>query len=658
MADSSMLDERRAELSLVPTTRRERRFALAAVVLSLVAFAAIIPFARVALPRVPAFIPCFESALVVLDLITAILLFGHFAQVRSRAFLALACGYFFSAVIIIPHTLTFPGVFSETGLLGAGTQTSIWLYLFWRAGFPLFVLAYAMLAGRGGASVPVPARAGSTIAFSVAGITAIVCALTLLATVGQGLLPVIIKNGDYSRLMTTGAGPAALVMVALALFAVWRRRRRSVPDLWLVVVMCAWLLDLALGFLFTLARFDLGWYGERAYALLASCLLLVFFLVQISRLHGRLADAIATAEARNTELVREQGIRRSAEHSLELSNAALVERADLLDRLSQMTNRLQAARDEAELAEVVQVFAPEILRHLRGKLYLMSHSKNILIEATAWNDPLASLSEFAPDQCWGIRRGKFHRWDSEGGDVACQHVATEGLLAYVCLPLVAQGETVGLIYLEGLRQDTAAVEAGQASYVHAFAENVALTLINIRLRETLRNQSIRDPLTGLFNRRYLNVALEIDLARAERSKSSLACIMIDVDHFKRFNDSLGHDAGDAVLKHVAETLTALSRKGDIACRYGGEEFILVLPGATAEEAAGRAEVMRRAVKALSVMHRKTMLEPISLSLGVAAYPLHALTAETIVSAADAALLTAKRAGRDRVEIARVIAQAA
>jgi diguanylate cyclase (GGDEF)-like protein len=657
MAESGRLEQRRADLSAVATTRRERQFAYAALGLSLMAFAVVVPLARIPLLKMPAFIPSFETALIFSDLITAILLFCQFAPLRSRALLALACGYLFDALIIIPHALTFPGAFSETGLLGAGHQTTIWLYIFWHAGFPLFVLAYAMLANRDEASVPAPIRTAKTIAFSVAGVAAIVFALTVLATIGQALLPIIIRDGDYSGLLTTGAVPGSLLVTVLALIAVWRRRRQSVLDLWLVVVVCACFLDLARSVL-VLARFDLGWYAGRGFALLASCALLLLFLAQISRLHVRLAKAVATAETRNTELVREHGIRRSAEYSLELSNAALVMRADLLDKLSRMTNRLQLSRSEAELADLFRVLAPEMLNHHRGKLYLMSHAKNILVQAAAWSAPMTSMPEFAPEECCGVRSGRFHYWSGQDGDVACQHVTTAGLSAYVCLPLVAQGETVGLIYLEGIRQGAARLEPGQLSHLQVFAENVALTLINIRLRETLRDEAIRDPLTGIFNRRYLKEALEIDLARAGRSKGSLACIMIDVDHFKWFNDSFGHDAGDLVLKQFAEKLTTLCRKGDIACRYGGEEFILVLPGANVEDAATRAEEIREAVKALAVTQQGTMMGQIALSIGVAAYPMHALTAETLIAAADAALLAAKRAGRDRVEIAHTIDEAA
>src|SRR5713226_468742 len=191
---------RSAFLSTVVAGRDERRLALVVVLLSALGFAAALPFVRVPLAKVPAFIPSFESALLINDLITAVLLFGQFNQTRSRALLALACGYLFDALMIIPHALTFPGVFSPTGLLGAGEQTTAWLYVFWHGGFPMFVLAYAWFGERGATRDVQRGDARTVIACAIGGMIVVSAALTLLATVGQDLLPVIIRGGNYSLL--------------------------------------------------------------------------------------------------------------------------------------------------------------------------------------------------------------------------------------------------------------------------------------------------------------------------------------------------------------------------------------------------------------------------------------------------------------------------
>ncbi len=188
-----------AFLSTVVAGRDERRLALVVVLISALGFAAALPFVRVPLAKVPAFIPSFESALLINDLITAVLLFGQFTQMRSRALLALACGYLFDALMIIPHALTFPGVFSPTGLLDAGEQTTAWLYVFWHGGFPIFVLAYAWFGGRGATMDLLRGHARTATAYAIGGVIVVAGALTLLVTAGHDLLPVVMRGGDCIR---------------------------------------------------------------------------------------------------------------------------------------------------------------------------------------------------------------------------------------------------------------------------------------------------------------------------------------------------------------------------------------------------------------------------------------------------------------------------
>ena len=296
-------------LSTLVAGRSERRLALVVVVLSVLGFAAALPFVRVPLAKVPAFIPSYESALLINDLITAVLLFGQFAQTRSRALLALACGYLFDALMIIPHALTFPGVFSPTGLLGAGEQTTAWLYVFWHGGFPMFVLGFAWFGERGATGDVLRKDAGTVIACAVGGVILVSGALTLLATAGQDLLPVIIREGNYSLLVTKGVSPAVWALTFLALLALWRRPQPTVLDLWLMVVMCAWLLDIALSAVIGSTRYDLGFYVGRSYGLVAASFVLMMLIIETGGLHSRLAAATAQLEghARGLEgRVREQ----------------------------------------------------------------------------------------------------------------------------------------------------------------------------------------------------------------------------------------------------------------------------------------------------------------------------------------------------------------
>ena len=184
------------------------------------------------------------------------------------------------------------------------------------------------------------------------------------------------------------------------------------------------------------------------------------------------------------------------------------------------------------------------------------------------------------------------------------------------------------------------------------ADQIGLALANLRLRETLRSQAIRDPLTGLYNRRYMEGSLEREVRRAERNQRSIGIIMIDLDHFKKLNDTLGHDAGDTVLREVGAFLQTHIRGEDIACRYGGEEFTLILPEVTLEVTRERAEQLRTEFKQLDLRHRYQSFGIITLSLGVAVFPQHGSTAPAVMRAADSALYRAKETGRDRVVISQ------
>ena len=280
-------EERQVFLSTLPAGRGDRRLALAVVALSTAVFVAAAPFAKLPLAQVPAFLPIYQSALVINDLITAVLLYGQYNILRSRALLVLASGYLFSALMAVAHLLSFPGLFAQGGLLGAGGQTTAWLYFLWHGVFPLCVIAYVML--RNEAREPAGAGAGVAIAFSVAAVLAIVSAMVLLTTTGHELLPVIMQgNRDAPAKVVVATASWMLSLVALALL--WRRRH-SVLDLWLMVVMCVWIFDIALASVLNAGRFDVGWYGGRIYGLLAASFVLVVLLLENGMLYARLVDA-------------------------------------------------------------------------------------------------------------------------------------------------------------------------------------------------------------------------------------------------------------------------------------------------------------------------------------------------------------------------------
>jgi signal transduction histidine kinase len=278
---------------------REQVIATGVIATSIAVFLLLAPFSRIALPRTDAFIPAYEAALAICDLITAVLLYGQFARSNSRAVLILASAYLFNVLLILPHALTFPGVFAASGLLGAGPQTAAWLYCFWHGGFALLVVAYALQARFGKAQTQ---GSGADIAVAAGCTVAVAAALTALAILGQNLLPVIIVGADYGMLITKGISPVICAISVLALGLLWRRRLVSVLDLWLFVVMSVWLCDVLLSAVVGSSRFDLGWYGGRSYGLLAASFLLVMLLSELNRLYAKLAQALAYAETRNVEL--------------------------------------------------------------------------------------------------------------------------------------------------------------------------------------------------------------------------------------------------------------------------------------------------------------------------------------------------------------------
>ena len=318
-----MADARRLFLSTLPAGRGEHRLALAVVALSAAIFLATAPFARLKLTPVFAFIPIYESILVVTDVITAVLLFGQFAFLRSRSVLVLASAYLFTALMTVAHALTFPGLFSPTGLLGAGPQSTAWLYMFWHGGFPLLVIAYAWLARGDGQTDRVSAHPRLAILGSAVVVAGVVSGFTLLATAGQHALPPIMRGNQYTPAML-GVVTSTWALSLAAVGVLWRRRPHSVLDLWLMVVMCAWLFDIALAAVLNAGRYDLGFYAGRIYGLLASSFVLTMLLVEHGRLYARVVST-------NTELETEVVERRRAEAQADTANRA---KSEFLSRMS------------------------------------------------------------------------------------------------------------------------------------------------------------------------------------------------------------------------------------------------------------------------------------------------------------------------------------
>jgi diguanylate cyclase (GGDEF)-like protein/PAS domain S-box-containing protein len=347
--------------------------------------------------------------------------------------------------------------------------------------------------------------------------------------------------------------------------------------------------------------------------------------------------------------------RKMAEEALREANDKLTYWARELERhnkelslLREMGELLQACQNSDEAYHIITRSARELFTDCSGAVYMVNQAKTLAEAVAEWGQTPPTDDIFTRDDCWALRLGRVHM--SQDGELVCRHLGHPAPPASLCVPMVGQGETLGVLHMRFAAPDSQTVQAHRR-LASTFAERIVLALDNLKLRENLRAQSIRDPLTGLFNRRYMEESLDRELRRAERLHQPVSVIVFDLDHFKEINDSFGHEMGDVVLASFGDFLQNSVRKGDIACRYGGEEFLLILPGASREDAVARAHQLREVSGHLAISHRGKALGPVTLSLGVAVFPDHGSSGGTLLRAADQALYRAKHLGRDRVEIA-------
>ena len=337
-------------------------------------------------------------------------------------------------------------------------------------------------------------------------------------------------------------------------------------------------------------------------------------------------------------------------HQIEASES----RAREVTLLAQMGALLHACATREEACRIIARSMGELFPRLPAALYLANASGEDLKPVIAQGSLARTASPIVAADCWALRRGQVHVVSRDMGDLRCAHAGDETVRT-LCVPLMAQGTALGVLHVRDSAANRKDGEEDANSASQALAETVAeqaaLSLANLKLRDELRELSISDPLTSLYNRRFAQETLTREIHRAHREQGSIGIITFDIDYFKNVNDSYGHDAGDAVLKAVAAELQVSIRGGDIACRMGGEEFAIMMPGATLKVARQRAEELRAAIAALRLRHSQVDLPAVSLSCGVAAFPEHGVSADALLRAADQALYRAKEAGRNRVESA-------
>ncbi len=358
-------------------------------------------------------------------------------------------------------------------------------------------------------------------------------------------------------------------------------------------------------------------------------------------------------------LLRDALHRRRYEERLYEANEKLGGTIRALERQARESDLLTAARDELQLSMNASQAQHSAVRYLAqllpgtsGGICLINDSRQLVEVDATWNGATALQDGFSPDGCCGLRSGRM-RWRRPGqSEVHCEHFAGKQPESYLCVPLVAHGDTLGMVYVECGSAGIAAMVDANLRALQQMVELASIRIAGLNLSTILEHQSIRDSLTNLFNRRFMEIALDRELRRARRHQKPLAVLMLDIDHFKQLNDTYGHEAGDAVLREVAVVMRQAVRSEDTICRYGGEEFVAILPELAADDALARAESIRQMVSELRLFHRGEALRKITISIGIAAYPQNGESLDQLLSLADRALYEAKHQGRNRVELAR------
>ena len=357
-----------------------------------------------------------------------------------------------------------------------------------------------------------------------------------------------------------------------------------------------------------------------------------------------------------TERIQIQNEKRQANEKLIVFVKKLEDRNYQNIIMGEMREMLQACSTMEEAAPIIRGLMEKLFPNSEGALFMMSPSRSDLESVARWGDFPKDVDDnvFAPDACWALRRGRTYIVENVSVGPLCPHLKHPPATAYMCLPLIAKSDVLGLLHLRDRQftqiQSEQNVISGLKDMAVILSEYLSLSIANIQLNERLARQSVRDPLTGLFNRRFMIESLEREIKRAERNHTQVGIIMADIDHFKEFNDKYGHAAGDQVLTQMGGFFKAGLRGSDVACRYGGEEFVFFLPECSAENNFKRADQMREEVKNLAVRYGGELLASITLSMGISTYPDQGHNAEDLLRVADAALYRAKQEGRDRVII--------
>ena len=388
------------------------------------------------------------------------------------------------------------------------------------------------------------------------------------------------------------------------------------------------------------------------YTLVALIFLTVFDVVMFAIAFWLLFKALKKAGANQQELHRL--------HQLSMiQSEQLVARNKLKDIQAGLTGQLHSVLTAQEAYTAIGSFCTYLFPTYSGTLFIRSNSRDYFQMMIQWGASTFKDNGFNPEDCWSARSNTTHIHIADTETIACTHLTQLSVypLASICLPISSSDEMIGILTLYSLSTlegSMKGVEDDTIELANEVVSQIALALSNLRLRENLKRSSIVDVLTGLYNRRYLDETFIREITRSQRSNENLGVIMLDVDHFKNFNDTYGHEAGDYVLQEVGAILKQLSRTSDLACRYGGEEFVLLLLNADLKATLERCEMIQSEFKKKTIMYGGQLLPAVTVSIGISLFPSHGTKPDELIRCADEALYKAKHNGRNTIEVAKIM----
>ncbi|RLQ90622.1 MASE4 domain-containing protein [Falsibacillus albus] len=542
----------------------------------------IFPFGGHQLPEIKPFLPAFIALVSFIDSVTSYLFYRQYRVTGSVPLLVLAGTFLYNGLITIPHLLTFPNVFTESGLLGAGGQTAVWFWVAWHTGFPAGILLY-LLSVKYSKGPVLHSRRRITGVCTIIGIVLLVAALTICFTRFHEALPAIISGSGYNAIISSGIGPMIWLLLILSIIGLLViGRMQTILDVWLTLAVSVFFFDVTLTLLGG-SRYSIGWYLARINSFISASVILSIFLYEMNRLYALLSE------------------QHQRYQSLFMHNSDPVYSVD--------KNRLLKSVNNAAI-KLLGYEEDELVHQNAGLFVAPGHKEESLINFQK------------------AMTGKPQNYDSillhKNGSLIDVNITT--------IPIIIEGEVTGTF---GIVKDITLNKKSEQKLKEA--------------NSILKELSLNDGLTKLANRRHLDQYLNDQWTICSRNGQSISIILLDIDDFKKFNDSYGHLEGDQCLIKVAKKVADLTGSSGLAARFGGEEMCVVLPGKNAEFIVDFGEKLRAGIQELNIRHDDSNEKVVTVSVGIgSAQSCFHTSVNELIDQADQSLYAAKKAGKNCV----------